>query len=175
MKSIVLFIISILYFTQAQAYEYEGVHFPKDSILAGNTLIDSRSFIVTKIDTLDNTLFYRCSYYGVSDTCSITFNYGQMNVFYYYENAKEQSIGFKRRCDKIANSRYSMLVSEGSNENTLRFVDYPSMVIISKIDNNIVMVVVADIPNNIMQNSDRYPELMKLKDTYDAFHDYHTY
>lgn len=106
---------------------------------------------------------------------TLAFNYGQMNVFYYYENAKEQSIGFKRRCDKIANSRYSMLVSEGSNENTLRFVDYPSMVIISKIDNNIVMVVVADMPNNIMQNIDRYPELMKLKDTYDAFHDYHTY
>lgn len=175
MKSIVLFIISILYFTQAQAYEYEGVRFPKDSILAGNTLIGSRSFIVTKIDTLDNILFYRCSYYGDSGACSITFDYGQMNVFYYYENAKEQGIGFKSRCDKIASSRYSMLVPEGSNENTLRFIDYPSMVIISKIDNNMVMVVVADIPNNIMQNIDRYPELMKLKDTYDAFHNYHTY
>lgn len=175
MKNIVLFIISILFSTQVQAYEYEGVRFPKDSILAGDVLLDSHSFVVTRIDTLDNTLFYRCSYYGVSDTCSITFNYGQMNVFYYYKNAKEQGIGFKSRCDKIASSRYSMLVPEGSNENTLRFIDYPSMVIISKIDNNMVMVVVADIPNNIMQNIDRYPELMKLKDTYDAFHNNHTY
>jgi|GEM_PF-6974089 hypothetical protein len=122
MKNIALIIISVLYFAQAQAYEYEGVRFPKDSILAGKTLIGSRHFLVTKIDTLENTLFYRCSYYGDSGACSITFNFGQMHVFYYYDNAKEQSIGFKNKCAKITNSRYSMSIPDGSNENEQRII-----------------------------------------------------
>ena len=170
MKNIALIIISVLYFAQAQAYEYEGVRFPKDSILAGKTLIGSRHFLVTKIDTLENTLFYRCSYYGDSGACSITFNFGQMHVFYYYDNAKEQSIGFKNKCAKITNSRYSMSIPDGSNENEQRFIDYQNLVVVSKNDDNMVMVVVADIPDSIMQNINKYPELVELKDTYDAFH-----